>query len=103
MSLPHRIGGQGIGTLAHRGRFGPGRGFTVLRARGTEYEQHTAFQAFTCAFTEVTREPAADDPALTYAAVLLHGGVRALEAIPPLLVLRDSGCTGRSRAFSPSR
>lgn len=51
-------------------------GFTVLRGRATEYEQHTPFQAFTDAFTEVARELAADDPALTDASVVLHGGVR---------------------------
>ncbi|MEU6218239.1 AAA family ATPase [Streptomyces sp. NPDC047022] len=51
-------------------------GFTVLRGRATEYEQHTPFQVFTDAFTEVARELAADEPALTDAAVVLHGGVR---------------------------
>ncbi|MGW7818219.1 ATP-binding protein [Streptomyces puniciscabiei] len=64
-------------------------GFTVLRGRATEYEQHTPFQAFTDAFTEVTGELAADDPALTDAAVVLHGGVRGAQG--------DTAATGAAR------
>jgi ATP/maltotriose-dependent transcriptional regulator MalT len=64
-------------------------GFAVLRGRATEYEQHTPFQAFTDAFTEVTRELTADDPVLTDAAVVLHGGVRGPQD--------DAAATGSAR------
>ncbi|MET8080972.1 AAA family ATPase [Streptomyces sp. NPDC005303] len=48
-------------------------GFTVLRGRATEYEQHVPFQAFTDALADVDPAIMAADPALPELDVVLHG------------------------------
>ncbi|MFF3325346.1 helix-turn-helix transcriptional regulator [Streptomyces sp. NPDC002889] len=47
-------------------------GFTVLRGRATEYEQHVPFQAFTDALADAAPGPPAADPALAEAASVLY-------------------------------
>ncbi|WP_406275394.1 AAA family ATPase [Streptomyces sp. NBC_00191] len=47
-------------------------GFTVLRGRATEYEQHVPFQAFTDALADAAPGSPAADPALAEAGAVLH-------------------------------
>ncbi|MCX4584916.1 AAA family ATPase [Streptomyces sp. NBC_01481] len=47
-------------------------GFTVLRGRATEYEQHVPFQAFTDALADAAPGSPAADPALAEAGSVLH-------------------------------
>ncbi|MEU1407264.1 AAA family ATPase [Streptomyces sp. NPDC005728] len=48
-------------------------GFTVLRGRATEYEQHVPFRLFTDAFADADPDTPAADPALAEARSVLHG------------------------------
>ncbi|MFF7598355.1 AAA family ATPase [Streptomyces mirabilis] len=48
-------------------------GFTVLRGRATEYEQHIPFQAFTDAFADATPGTPTDHAVLAEADAVLHG------------------------------
>lgn len=48
-------------------------GFTVLRGRATEYEQHIPFQAFADALADVTPGTLDADPLLAEADAVLHG------------------------------
>ncbi|HEY3480761.1 MAG TPA: AAA family ATPase, partial [Streptomyces sp.] len=48
-------------------------GFTVLRGRATEYEQHIPFQAFADAFADVAPGTLDADPLLAEADAVLHG------------------------------
>ncbi|MFF2517224.1 ATP-binding protein [Streptomyces sp. NPDC058086] len=48
-------------------------GFTVLRGRATEYEQHIPFQAFTDAFADAAPGTPADHAVLAEADAVLHG------------------------------
>ncbi|MGW7259499.1 ATP-binding protein [Streptomyces sp. NPDC054834] len=61
-------------------------GYTVLRGRGTEYEQHVPYQAFTDAFADAAPGTPVTGPA---PAAVLHGVRHAPEGAP------DSGATAR--------
>ncbi|MDX3578766.1 helix-turn-helix transcriptional regulator [Streptomyces sp. FL07-04A] len=59
-----------LGEVCARARRG---GFTVLRGRATEYEQHVPFQAFTDALADVDPGVVAAYPALPELDLVLHG------------------------------
>ncbi|MET7452002.1 AAA family ATPase [Streptomyces sp. NPDC005574] len=59
-----------VGEVCARARLA---GFTVLRGRATEYEQHVPLQAFTDALADADPRSPAADPVLAEAESVLHG------------------------------